>query len=30
MKVLLLMPDHLHMLVGILSDADLSSLGRRF
>ena len=30
MKVLLLMPDHLHMLVGIPGYANLSSLVRDF
>jgi putative transposase len=30
LKILLLMPDHLHMLVGIPGDADLSNLGRDF
>jgi putative transposase len=30
MKVLLLMPDHFHMLVGIPGDADLSNLVRGF
>jgi len=29
-KILLLMPDHLHMLVGIPGDADLSNLVRDF
>jgi len=30
MKVLLLMPDHLHMLVGIPGEANLSNLVRDF
>src|SRR5438477_4591702 len=30
MKVLLLMPDHLHMLVSVPGDADLSNLVRDF
>jgi REP-associated tyrosine transposase len=30
LKLLLLMPDHLHMLIGILSDARLSNLIRDF
>jgi putative transposase len=30
LKVLLLMPDHLHMLVGIPGDANLSNLVRDF
>jgi putative transposase len=30
MKVLLLMPDHLHMLVSVSGDADLSNLVRDF
>ena len=30
MELLLLMPDHLHMLVGISGDADLSTLVRNF
>ena len=30
MKVLLLMPDHLHMLVGIPGDPNLSNLVRDF